>query len=143
MSAKNSISVTGEFGSKFIFMDKLRKILNLFSIPHLTFPSPFSDDETEAIYIIGSDTLISNFTDSEKVIDTLQFLDSTKIYENIKTLKYYEKIKNEMLELSREHFLYASDNHFRLEGIYTAAMDFSAFEDISRKITKDFQFILN
>ena len=128
------ISVTGSFGSEYVFLNHLSDAVVNRKITHTRFPSPFSDNLTEAIYLTHSDTLVTALGIYEDVVDTSSFLRSTKIGQSKEKFTYYAKLREEILSRAQNEFSLASTAHFELENIYSRAMDFDIVNHIADNI---------
>ena len=128
------ISVTGSFGSEYIFLYHLLEESVKRKISHTRFPSPFSDTLTEAVYLHDSDTLITVGRNYEEILDTSIFLDEAYLNQNKEKLTYYTKLREELLCRSQNEFSLASRAHFELESIYSAAMNFEIINQITDNI---------
>lgn len=133
-SAKNNMSVTGSFGSEYIFIQRLLQEAKRRGTPYIRYPSPYSDKLTDAIYLIESDTFISTVSDYENITDTSAFLDEDILKINKERLVYYSKQMDELLLRSQKEFALASDTHFALEAIYSPAMNFKEIDILTDKL---------
>ena len=123
-SFSDRVSVTGVFGSEYVFMNSLKNELLKENYDLYIFPSPYSDELTEAIYIPYKNVFIGINYDCEKKIDTNKFLDK-KILDSYNEMLFdFDKRCNELLFYAKKEFQNASDYHFALEAIYTPAMNF-------------------
>lgn len=130
-------SVIGKFGSEFIFMNHLLRVAKLYSIKFVRYPSPFSDEITEALYFTDDGFFISAGTDFERIIDTSAFLNSKRIDSSSHFLSYAGAQKRDLLNKAQEEFSLASERHFSLERIYTPAMNFEKSDVFADKIIAD------
>ena len=128
------ISVTGAFGSEYVFLNHLSDEVVKRKISHTRFPSPFSDRLTEAIYLNDSDTLVTSLGIYEDVLDTSSFLDAAKLGQSKEKFTYYAKLREELLSRAQNEFSLASKAHFELEDIYSSAMNFEVINEITDDI---------
>ncbi len=131
------ISVTGAFGSEYVFIKHLLDEVVKRKITHTRFPSPFSDSLTEAVYLNDSDTLISVGRNYEDMIDTSVFLEEEYLNRKKEKLTYYTKQREELLYRSQNEFSLASRAHFELESIYSKAMNFDLVNQIAERIISE------
>ena len=137
-AGRKNYTVTGILNSEFIFMKNLLNTAKFRHMDFIRFPSPYSDDITEAIYFTAADVFVSIGNNFETIIDTSTFLNENKLKMNSNFLDYSLMRQNELLIKSQEEFSNASDKHFLLEKIYTDTMDFSGTDDIVKKIINEF-----
>ncbi|MBE6645570.1 MAG: hypothetical protein E7612_09400 [Ruminococcaceae bacterium] len=136
------ISVSGVFGSEYIFTDNLLNEVKKLCCEYTRFPSPFSDRLTEAIYLPESDTLITVGGDYENTVDTSAFLDCGIINYNKEHLSYYAKQREDALSHAKHEFLLASNAHFELEEIYTPCMNFEGISKLTNSLIIEIEEIL-
>lgn len=131
------ITVTGSFGSEYIFLNNLLEEVVKRKISHTRFPSPFSDKLTEAIYLNDSDTLVTSLEIYEDTLDTSTFLDPARLNQNKEKFTYYRKLREELLSRAQNEFSLASQAHFELEKIYSSNMDFDVINQITEDILRE------
>jgi len=141
-TGKHNISVSGRYGSEFIFMNHLLHRAKNIGTKYIRYPSPYSDELTEAIYLEESDTFILCGDDFSDVIDSSAFLSEYVLGDNIEGIDYCYKEFENVTQLSEKEFMSASESHFALESIYTAAMNFGIIKDIEDKLREDIYFYL-
>jgi len=137
------IYIAGIFGSEYAFINILKNKLLEKNYDLFIFPSPYSDDLTEAIYIPYTNTFIGINTDgkTEKKIDTVQFLNKNELDRNSEMLSDFDKRYSELLLYAKKEFQNASDYHFALEAIYTPAMNFEILNETTEKLIDDILYI--
>ncbi len=135
---KTLYNISGIYGSDSIFLSQIKsehpKNITLFL-------SPFNSEKYEGVVLDDSDIAFISNGNSETKIDTRQFLNIDK--EDLKNLEELQEILNKLLKKSEEFFSKASDEHFKLEKIYTEAMNFSENEKIIEKLCKNALKILS
>ena len=131
------ISVTGSFGSEYLFLNHLSDEVVKRKISHIRFPSPFSDNLTEGIYLTESDTLVTVLGIYEDVLDTSAFLEPAKLSQSKEKFTYYAKLREELLSRAQNEFSLASRAHFELEEIYSAAMNFELIDKMTNHIISE------
>ena len=89
-----------------------------------------------------SDTFILCGDDFSDVIDSSAFLSEYVLGDNIEGIDYCYKEFENVTQLSEKEFMSASESHFALESIYTAAMNFGIIKDIEDKLREDIYFYL-
>lgn len=139
-SFSERISVEGIFGSEYIFMNSLKNELLGRNYDLYIFPSPYSDNLTEAIYIPYKNIFIGINLDCEKKIDTNKFLDKKTLDTYNEMLSDFDKRWNELLFYAKKEFQNASDYHFALEAIYTPTMNFEFLNQEVKKLIEDILF---
>lgn len=140
-SFSDCVSVTGMFGSEHVFMNCLKDELLRKNYDLYIFPSPHSDELTEAIYIPDKNVFIGINNDCEKKIDTNEFLDKIILDSYSEMLSDFDKRYNELLLYAKKEFQNASDYHFALEAIYTPAMNFEILNETTEKLINDILYI--
>lgn len=133
---KKGISVRGVFGSEFIFMKKLLSEIKRRNADHIRFPSPYSDSDTEAIYLYSSDTLITTVAAYHDFIDTAAFVSEEAVLENKEKLNYYAKLRSELCDRAKLELSLASKEHFELEKIYSPSMDYTVIDALTNHLTE-------
>lgn len=135
--AKKIFNVLGKYESEYVFMSLLYDFLCA-DYSFTLFPSPFSEEKIEAISFDKNETVIETNAASGEKIDTLRFLNFDR--QTAEEAEFLTGIKAELLKKAEYFFSLASEKHFLLEKIYTAAMDFSKnemlLEETKEKISK-------
>ncbi len=126
------ISVSGIFGSEYLFMNEITNALKQKNVDFTLFPSPYSDDLIDGILIHDSDTFITTLTEYEKKIDTSKFIDEKMIASIDDILVNYSKEFCTLIANAEDEFKKASKAHFLLEEIYTNAMNFEIIDSITK-----------
>ena len=143
-SYNKGISISGAYGSEFIFLDNLKRAVEEKKIEHIRFPSPFSDTLTEAIYINDSNTLVSILDAFENTADTSVFLNDKILNINKECLSYYFNCRENLLQRAKNEFSLASKAHFELEAIYSPSMNFNVIDKITDNLIDDIQnYLIN
>ena len=124
------IRVKGKFGSEKIFLSLLRADFQKTDMDFTMFPSPFDKNTVEAIFVEGKKIAIIAVDTDECDINTLDFLDKSALEDAKDELIDYRRIRDYFIEKARRHLEKASEVHFKLEEIYTPAMDFLILEEI-------------
>ena len=137
------ISVNGEYGSEYSFMDSVLNEVKDLSTEYTRFPSPFSDKLTEAIYLPDSDTLITVGGDYENTVNTSDFIDYSILNYNKEQLNYYANQREGALSRAKQEFSLASEAHFALEKIYSPCMNFDKIILLTDNLISDIKEMLN
>ena len=127
--ASEVYSVVGVYGSEYVFMARVVDELRCIGANYTLFPSALDGTKADAVFIPSCGLAFttersSRFTD-DKIIDTAAFLDQRRLSEKRDRLEFLWREREAMLWSSAEEFKKASEEHFKLERIYSAAMDFS------------------
>ena len=131
---KNNISVSGNYGSEYLFMRNLLAFARVNSLSYIRYPAPYSDELTDGIYFIDNDTLVAIGDDFDKKINSFEFVCEKSFKESRDILKCHFDEFNKYLERSKNEFSSASKNHFELEKIYSSAMNFNVISDIQEDL---------
>ena len=127
-------SVVGVYGSEYVFMAHLLRAVEYTRQDYSLFPSVLDEKKIYAIYIpstgVGVVAERLSYVPDDHVIDTSRFLDQNKLSEEKTRLEFLWREREAMLWSSADQFKKASDEHFKLEKIYTAAMDFSKIDGV-------------
>ncbi len=122
-------SVVGVYGSEYIFMSEVLNALNYTGEDYTLFPSALDGNKVYALFIPSIGIALTaeklSYASDDFVIDTTRFLDQKRLSQEKGRLEFLWREREAMLWSSAEQFKKASDEHFKLEKIYTAAMDFS------------------
>lgn len=133
------IFIKGEKEICYIFLNDILSKARLFANEITRFPSPLDNSKTEAILIHDSDTVYL-IGDGENSIDLTENIKKDQVaLENFTRLKILE---SETLCEAARWFNIASEFHFRLEEIYSSAMNFSVIDEISESISDEIGDIL-
>ena len=137
----------GLYGSEYVFMEHLFSELKREKADMIVCPSPLDEEKIEGMYIVSSSVAIvaekeSAFCSGE-VIDTAQFLDHTSLLSERNNLEFFRREREVWLWNAAEQFKMASDAHFELEDIYTAAMNFSIVDEFFDKMTSEIEKTLS
>ncbi len=135
---KNGFSVSGIFGSEYIFISRLESECMRRGFNMTTLVSPFSDTLSEGLYFAEKELLILTDAKLKNEIKSEDLLNREYIEKHILELQKYEQNFNDFLCYAKEEFMAASREHFKLEDIYRSAMNFSsldgAYEKLKEKI---------
>ena len=127
--ASDVYSVVGVYGSEYVFMARVVDELRCIGANYTLFPSALDGTKADAIFLpscgLAFTTERSAKFSDEKIIDTSAFLDPKRLSEKKDRLEFLWRERESMLWSSAEEFKKASEEHFKLERIYSAAMDFS------------------
>lgn len=133
------IYIKGEKEICHLYLNGVLSKSRLFAREITRFPSPLDNSKTEAILIHDTDTVYL-VGDGENSIDLTDKIKNDKVaLENLNRLKILEK---ETLTEASRWFNIASEFHFRLEEIYSSAMDFSIIDDVTESLLYEIEDIL-
>lgn len=116
------------FGIARSIFDRLLPCLRGRGISFVRFPSPFLDEDTEAVYLPAVRRLFL----ADEAADTERYLCAASSPETEKLLA----VRAEILTLAAGHFAAASAQHFCLEDIYRECMDFERVNANAQKLKK-------
>ena len=137
-SDKKIIGVGGNDNSISLFLEVCLSRLMQISADITVFPSALDPDSLDAIELHNEELLILKKQNCE--IDADEFVLLTEVdKERIKTS---EAIRKDALNEAKRWFKIASDIHFRLEGIYSQAMNFEKNDRIFEEKTTELKNIL-
>ena len=125
------IFVLGKSGTEALFMTCLYKSAVQKRVNFTLFPSPFSHDIIEGIYLEDNNTFVSTILEAETKIDTSHYAD---FINDDATTTFSDSIHTELLKRAKEEFTLASSAHFELERIYTPLMNFDKISKIRDQI---------
>ena len=114
------------FGIARAIFDRLLPCLRGRGIPFVRFPSPSLDEDTEAVYLPAMRRLLL----AGESPDTARYLSAPITAETEKLLA----VQSELLAIAESHFAAASAEHFHLEDIYRACMDFERVNEKAEKL---------
>ena len=142
VGAKKCISVSGVYGSEYIFMNELYDEIKRMKLSYILSPSPFSNDKIEAIYIHNNETFITtNFTyDIQVKTDIL--LNEDVLNEHKDIIQYYSHEVDSLLKMAQKELSLASECHFALEALYTPTMNFNILDSINQKVIEEIDVCL-
>ncbi|MBQ8690158.1 MAG: hypothetical protein IJ515_07350 [Clostridia bacterium] len=137
----------GIYGSEYVFMNHLFASLKGKGADMIVCPSPLDANKIEGIYIYSAKTAVvaekeSAFS-SGIVIDTAQFLNGYSLSNERNNLEFFRREREIWLWNAAEQFKIASDVHFELEDIYTAAMNFKAIDEIFESVASEIKKTLS
>lgn len=127
------ISVIGKYSSDLIVLTHLSG----FIYPDVTLASPFCEELCEGL--IKKGILVYSNIDADEVIYSEELFSESRINEYRGELEYWQSQKDELLLKSQKEFIRASQAHFALEKIYSAAMDFSKIDGIYEKTVREIE----
>ncbi len=122
------LSVSGIFGSEHLFLSRLESECLRRNFAMTTLLSPYSHNISEGLYFTGEELLVLADTKLGCEIRTEELLNDEYIEKHIVELTKYEENFTDFLTYAREEFADASREHFKLEEIYSSAMDFTAVD---------------
>lgn len=125
---KRNICLSGDGISEYISMSVISKLLSLSSASYQIFPSAFSEELPDAIITEKATFYIGDGKDH--TVDTTKFMPKNREYEKSRSA-YKSFLENALLSLIK-----ASEQHFKLESVYSSAMNFSLNEEKYLDITK-------
>jgi hypothetical protein len=127
--ASDVYSVVGVYGSEYVFMARLVDALRYIGADYTLFPSALDDAKTDAVFLpsigVAFTTERSPRFSDDRIIDTSSHLDQRAITRNKERLESLWRERESMLWSATDEFRKASEQHFKLERIYSSAMDFS------------------
>ena len=131
--ASEIYSVVGIYGSEYMFMREVAEELDKSGIDYTLFPSALDGTKLDAIFIPSTGVAFTNGRSSlfpdDHIIDTSQHLKQDDLFKQGERLEFLYREREAMLWMSVDEFRKASDAHFKLEKIYSSAMDFSKNDD--------------
>lgn len=136
---KKRIKLIGNHPAGELFLKDLKNALDTLEIGYTLFPTALSPDIYESIYLPKNDVLIG-FIDSDEVFDCDTLTAPAKL--QAERFKVANNLMDFALNEAQRWFSIASDLHFRLEEIYSAAMDFSKNDYIFTEKMKECKDIL-
>ena len=126
--SKTTYTIAGRETHRHLFMAQLRQALEQMCANITVAPSPLCPEHTDAI-LLEKEGVGITFSGGSEIIDASEF--STKMSAvDEEQIKLGEQIRMQALTEAERWFRIASDIHFRLEEIYTQAMDFSKNDEI-------------
>ena len=140
-NASETVSVSGRYGSEYIFLDHFAKAISLSGHEHTVLHSPFSESLVEGIYLHATDTLYLANAGNGRVINTCRFLDDTALQYNEALYSLYGRCRAEILDASKHEFQNASDAHFKLERIYSKSIDFDTVNRITESLINEINYL--
>jgi hypothetical protein len=114
-----------------IYMNALTVELKKRKMKITVFPSVFSEEKTEAIYLHTSKRRVILSESEDCNVFPQELFTSNP---NIKIPKELSCAHDTFLSEAQKFFTFASDLHFELEKIYIGSMDFSKNEELLKKI---------
>ena len=118
---KNTVFIKGDGISEYLFMQRFAEKMKKAGISHTVYPSAFSSDLPDAL---ATNKYLYVVTDNkEYTVDTTKFIPKSCEYDRLKS-SYKNFIENAQIALIK-----ASESHFNLEAIYSAAMTFDMNEE--------------
>ncbi len=144
--AETEINVVGIYGVEYPLMKNALEKAKEKRLNVTVFPSPLDKRKTDALFFDSLRTLIGvgnkNYTKKAKIIDTSRYINAQKLNRNKNTLEALYKEREAMLWCATDEFKKASDAHFELEKIYTAAMNFKKNKKLFEKVRSEINEIL-
>lgn len=137
--ADKTVRVSGDGVSEYIYMSALKRASDRIGTAYTASPSPFSDDITEELYFPELSLTVSTHKSANNTIDTSRLV-TRRLPAN--SSFGLEKSREIMLSYAKDAFTTASELHFKLEKIYTAAMDFEKLNQIILEIEEQITDIL-
>ncbi len=144
--AETEINVVGIYGAEYRFMNNILNKAKEARINVTFSPSPLDKTKNDAVFFDSLRTSISvgskNYTGKAKIIDTSRYINVQKLEQNKNSLETLYKEREAMLWCATDEFKKASDAHFELEKIYTAAMNFKKNQKLFEKVQREINEIL-
>ncbi len=139
------IGISDPYGGAHFYLDLLYRLLrekNAYTF--LRFPSCYTDEKTENIYLPKSKVLFSSICcqDESKVINMKRFLNAQAITKNRSVLRHLLHVRRDMQDAACAALQEAGKHHFSLEEIYGNAMDFSKKEAVTERVKKQITSLL-
>ncbi len=135
---KSVYKVSGIFGSDSIFLGQIN---NLAEEAITIYPSPFSMEKFDAVSLDSSSVLFASEIDT--AIENIKTEEYLKLsHADVSEMRELENVINKMLKYSENYFRLASDEHFKLEDIYSSAMKFSKNDELYQSVYENFLKIL-
>ena len=136
--AGKTVNIVGLYGSEYLLMNQISKLLELKEIAHVSAPSALDPNNTYALYVNEIDTLYICGELEGKIAD--ETIDSSilikeSLSKNKTRLEFLAREKESFLWAASDEFKKASDTHFKLEKIYSSAMNFDEHEKIANEIS--------
>lgn len=145
--AKKIYKIVGVYGSEYIFMNALKCAAESKKLEYTLSPSPLSHQYSDAILFESEEIAVitgKRIQDNSAIlIDTTQFLDNKALSAQKSKLEFLSHEHEAFLWSASDSFSKASDAHFSLEKIYTAAMDFSKQDKKYSKMKDEIFTVLN
>ena len=144
---KKRYCVVGIYGSEYIFSAHLKEILDAKNINYVHFPSSLDGEKSYGFYIPSTNTTIlcdsARTADDTEIVDTAKYLKLPFSEKTRCMLEFLWKEREVMLWNSADEFKKASDEHFSLEKIYTAAMNFDKLTAVTDRIYEKINMLLS
>ncbi len=120
--SERTITVKNIGAASFIFMSELVRRLEEAKTSVTIFPSVFSGDEIEGIYLPETKSAILLSDSPSCTVDTENFIRKSC---NTEVDTRIDSLYCALLDEAQKYFTFASDLHFELEKLYIKAMNFS------------------
>jgi len=124
-------SINGSDTHRRMFMNSLKNELIRLGANMTVAPCPLDPTETDAIYL-PEDGVGITYAGGSKIVDASDFADKSDPVDG-ERIKLAKSVHKQALDEAERWFAIASDMHFRLEEIYTRAMDFTGNDAIYEK----------
>ena len=132
-----AVAISDEYGGGHLFLDALCALLRKEGrYRFIRFPSCYTDEKTESIYLPQNKTVYSTVLSIKKSrgINIKRFLSPKMLAKSRGDLRRLMRTKAEMESAALSALKDAGQYHFSLERIYGDAMDFSKKEDLTEKL---------
>ena len=125
----------------------MRNLLNRIRNREINFifsPSPFDEEKTDAILFPDTECAVICRSEktADKIIDTARFINADAMKSSKEKIEFLWSERESFLWGAADEFKRASDEHLRLEKIYSAAMDFSKNDALFLQIYDECERIL-
>ncbi len=140
--AHNVYTIVGRLGSDTFFMKEIENILLKEGFNFVRMPSAFDDDVTEGLYFSESGIAIVCSSGGEEICDSERFIKDIPL-SSIEKIKALQQCRSIYETSAKEELIKASEYHFALEKIYTAAVDFSIIDRYTEKIIEQISATLS
>lgn len=124
--AQNSVAISAPFGIGFVFLDRIRSVLQGKKCDFVAALDPLYPCRTKEI-LVGNTRFFLG-TSGDDVLDVRRLLSPEMLKQSRETFVAFRQIEKEMIERVLSCFSKAGEYHFGLEKLYSGAMDFSAKE---------------
>ncbi len=127
-NADKLYSIIGEEHFSYVLMNEILNATKNSGEKIIHCPSPFDEKKTEAIYLPESGIAYIVGGNGEKIMAEEYFLKNDD--KETEYIRKISEISNAALNEAERWFMIASDFHFRLEDIYSRAMNFESNDEI-------------
>ena len=137
VTSKRIVSISGDGMTEHYLMSRIHDHLLKNKLGFTSYESPLSSSLFD---VIETDSTIFATTDKNEGIDSSKSITLKKFSDDYFNLT---KMYSYVLSRAKDSFNNAAINHFALESIYSANVDFSGIEDITSTIITDINYVLS